>query len=77
MSNEIYNVGPDENHTNLEIANLVKQGYGSISEVVYDDSMSENICSAYMDISKLLSKGFKPTPMLTAFSKIAKEELYV
>ena len=71
---EIVNVGPNENHTNLEIAKLVREGFNSSSEIVYDDSNSEGICSAYMDVSRLLSKGFKPTPMLTAFVQIAKEE---
>jgi nucleoside-diphosphate-sugar epimerase len=71
---EIYNVGPNERHTNLEIAQLVKEGYGTTSDIVYDDTVSENLCSAYMDVSKIMSKGFKPTSMLKAFGLIAKEE---
>lgn len=74
QSDEIYNVGSDERHTNLEIARLVQKGFGTTCEIKYEETVSENISSAYMDITKLKSLGFVATPMEEAFVKIAKEE---
>ena len=73
---DIVNIGSGCLVTNYEIASHIVKAFGSKNNVIYHDSVAENMPPAYMDLSYANSLGFKAAyNMETAMRKIAEESV--
>lgn len=58
--NQIYNLGSNEQYTNLEVAQRINKVFANEGNLDYDDTVKEKVTDSYMDSSKLYKAGYVP-----------------
>lgn len=70
---EVINVGMEQAHTNLEIAQVFSEVYG-LPAPEYDDSKPETITPSIMDVRRMIERtGFSPRDMRAALEAIRQD----
>lgn len=59
QKNQIYNLGSGAPLTNLEVALTVNGCMDNSGNLIYEESVRENVTDSYMDISKITGAGFR------------------
>lgn len=72
---ETYNLGSGEAYTNLEIAEEVNVCFENVGNLVYNDSVEEQVINSYMSSDKLYSVGYKRKWTLQTALEDIKDEI--